>query len=180
MDRIIEIKITKKSYLVLICLSAIFSCKNSKASIPDNNGGFFEKSTVADTITSTKKTSTLVQKSNIDKKWYGIYKTRLDYGKIGGMNVGWDLEININSDNITASGSGYQIGFKDEVTAMEEGNKLILKYKKNLDGYTLGENMNPEFILIKDNRNFYIQSEWIDSDIITKPDKNGFKISKEN
>lgn len=47
------------------------------------------------------------------------------------MNTGWDLEININEENIIAYGSGYQIGFKDELTAMEEGNKLILKHKKS-------------------------------------------------
>ncbi len=35
--------------------------------------------------------------------------------------------------------------------------------------------MNPEFTLIENKGNFYIQSEWIDSDIITKPEKDGLK-----
>ncbi len=48
------------------------------------------------------------------------------------MNAGWDLEINITGENSIASGNGYQIGFKDELTATEEGNKLILKHKKIL------------------------------------------------
>lgn len=46
--------------------------------------------------------------------------------------------------------------------------------------YSLGEDMNPELILIEDHRIYYVQSEWIDSDIITKPEAKGFKISKEN
>jgi|GEM_PF-3746517 len=125
----------------------------------------------------------LPQKRNgtksISSKWYGIYKVWFDYGKIGGVNAGWELKINIDKAVITASGNGYQIGFTDQLEAVEEGNKLILRYKKNIDGYSLGENMNPEFLLIEDNGKYYIQSEWVDSDILTKAEKNGYKISKE-
>ncbi|MEY8758751.1 hypothetical protein [Chryseobacterium tongliaoense] len=166
------------SYILLIFLSCAISCKDIKTFNKNNNA--IKKNIVVDTINLNKTASSNLQRNNIDKKWYGIYKTRFDYGKIGGMNAGWDLKININSENITASGSGYQIGFKDELTATVEGNKLILKHKKTLDGYSLGENMNPEFTLIEDNDKFYVRSEWIDSDIITKPKKNGFIISKEN
>ncbi|MBB6369172.1 hypothetical protein [Chryseobacterium shigense] len=158
------------SYISLL-LFCTFSCKDNKISNPTKN--LVENST-------NKVITSKLQNTNIDQKWYGIYKARFDYGKIGGVNAGWDLEIHIDSNHITVSGSGYQIGFKDEVTATEEENKLILKYKKNIDGYSLGKNMNPEFILIKDNDNFYIQSEWIDSDIITKPEAKGFIISKKS
>ncbi|AZA81934.1 hypothetical protein C1637_24725 [Chryseobacterium lactis] len=160
-------------------LSLFLSCKDTKTTIPPNNGEFFDKNSITDSSALTERTPSILQKG-IDKKWYGIYKVRFDYGEIGGMNAGWDLEININGENITASGSGYQIGFKDELTATEKGNRLILKHKKNLDGYTLGKNMDPEFVLIEDNGSFYVQSEWIDSDIITKPETNGFKIVKKS
>lgn len=167
---------TKISYISLLLLSCVFSCKDVKTSATTK---LIKNNSHSDTAIINKSKTTIPHNNNIDKKWYGVYNTRFDYGKIGGMNAGWDLEININSEQIIVSGSGYQIGFKDEVTATQEGNKLILKYKKNLDGYTLGENMNPEFILTEDNGRFYVQSEWIDSDIITKPEVKGFKISKE-
>ncbi|VFA43395.1 hypothetical protein [Chryseobacterium indologenes] len=155
---------------ISLLLFLAFSCKDAKTSVTQVIN--------ADTVTSRQKTPSSLHTIAINKKWYGIYKVRLNYGEIGGMNAGWDLEINITGENSIASGNGYQIGFKDELTATEEGNKLILKHKKNLDGYTLGKNMDPEFILIEDNGNFYVQSEWIDSDIITKPQKDGFKIIK--
>ncbi|KPH14199.1 hypothetical protein AMQ68_01345 [Chryseobacterium sp. ERMR1:04] len=116
--------------------------------------------------------------ANPISKWNGTYTSRLDYGNGAGINNGWDLEIHINNENISASGNGYQIGFKDELTAVEDGNKLILKHKKNIDGYSLGENMNPEFVLIEDKGKYYFKSEWVDSDIITKPQKNGYEIHK--
>ena len=115
----------------------------------------------------------------ISNKWFGTYNTWFSYGEIGGTNAGWELEININKENIIASGNGYQIGFTDELNAVEDGNKLILKYKKNIDGYTLGENMNTEFVLIEDKGKYFVQSEWVDSDILTKPEKYGYKIMKE-
>jgi hypothetical protein len=170
---------TKKLYISIVLLSLFFSCKDTKTSIPPNNGEFFDKNSITDSVTPTERTPKILQKV-IDKKWYGLYETRFNYGKIGGMNAGWDLEINITGENSIASGNGYQIGFKDELTATEEGNKLILKHKKNLDGYTLGKNMDPEFVLIEDNGSFYVQSEWIDSDIITKPETKGFKIAKKS
>ncbi|WP_412850358.1 hypothetical protein ACL0VS_11930 [Chryseobacterium sp. PMSZPI] len=162
--------VAKHLYISLLLFLA-FSCKDAKTSVT--------QVIKADTVTSGQKTPSSLQTIAINKKWYGIYKVRLNYGEIGGMKAGWDLEININGENITASGSGYQIGFKDELTATEMGNKLILKHKNNLDGYTLGKNMDPEFILIEDNGSFYVQSEWIDSDIITKPETKGFKILKD-
>ncbi|WBV51292.1 hypothetical protein [Chryseobacterium gambrini] len=115
---------------------------------------------------------------SISKKWLGIYKARFNYGKIGGVNAGWDLEINVNKATITASGNGYQIGFMDELNAVEKDNKLVLNYKKNIDGLSLGENMNPEFIITEENGKYYIQSEWIDVDVLTKPKKNGYEIYK--
>ncbi|UFH30398.1 hypothetical protein LNP04_10435 [Chryseobacterium sp. C-71] len=119
------------------------------------------------------------EKANlISNKWFGNYTAWFSYGEIGGQNVGWELEIKINKENIIASGNGYQIGFTDELNALEDGNKLILKHKKNIDGYTLGENMDTEFVLINDNGKYFIQSKWIDSDILTKPDQKGYKISK--
>ncbi|SDJ20870.1 hypothetical protein [Chryseobacterium jejuense] len=162
--------------LIVLFFFITFSCKDIKTSTPNK---LVKNNSYNDTTIINKSKTTISHNDNIDKKWYGVYNTRFDYGKIGGMNAGWDLEIIINSEQIVGSGSGYQIGFKDEVTATQEGNKLVLKYKKNLDGYTLGESMNPEFILTEDNGSFYVQSEWIDSDIITKPEAKGFKISKE-
>lgn len=117
--------------------------------------------------------------NTISNKWFGTYKTRFSYGEIGGTNAGWDLEITVNEKNITATGNGYQIGFKDELLANENGNELTFKFKKNIEGYSLGESMNPEFILKEFNGKYYLESEWIDSDIITKPEKNGFVVKKE-
>lgn len=111
-------------------------------------------------------------------KWFGTYKTQFDYGKIAGIMTGWSLEIIINEKNIIASGDGYQIAFKDELKAIERENKLFLYHKRNIDGYSTGHNMNPEFILINEDGKYYIQSKWIDSDVITKPEKNGFIIQK--
>lgn len=120
------------------------------------------------------------EKANlISSKWFGNYTAWFSYGEIGGMNTGWKLEIDINKENIRASGNGYQIGFIDELNAVEDGNKLILKYKNNIDGYTLGENMDPEFVLINDSGKYYIESKWVDSDILTKPEKYGYVIIKE-
>ncbi|MFC3158340.1 hypothetical protein SAMN05443633_12226 [Chryseobacterium arachidis] len=160
----------KLSYIALLLLSCIFSCQDIKTT--NSNNQISPISKLQDKV--------VLKNLEIDQKWYGTYRIRFEYGKIGGINAGWDLEILINKNQIIASGNGYQIGFKDELTATAEGNKLVLKHKKNIDGYTLGEDMNPEFILIEDNGLFYIQSEWIDSDIITKPEKKGFKITKEN
>lgn len=120
-----------------------------------------------------------IKSGSISNKWLGTYKTYFNYGEIGGVKAGWKLEIKIDKDNIIASGDGYQIGFKDELMMIEEGDRLILKHKKNLDGYSLGENMNPEFVLFEDKGKYYVQSEWVDSDVLTKPEKNGYKINKE-
>ncbi|WP_326983276.1 hypothetical protein VUJ46_01640 [Chryseobacterium sp. MYb264] len=173
-----------KIIIHLVCLVFIvLSCKDNKT--PSSKNKKIESeinhssiTTVTSTIDTQNKNKQ--EKNNIDKKWLGTYTARFAYGQIGGINAGWDLEIKITNDQTIASGNGYQIGFIDELRAIAEGNRLILKHKENRQGYTLGEKMNPEFILIEDHGIYYVQSEWIDSDIITKPEAKGFKISKDH
>lgn len=119
-------------------------------------------------------------KNNISEKWYGNYSIWLDYGEIGGEKVGYAITIDITKDSIKATGDGFQIGFEDLLSVKEEGNKLILYHMKNLYGYKQGEDMNPKFIMIEDCNNYYITTPWINSDVITKPNKLGYNITKNN
>ncbi len=124
------------------------------------------------------KTIKALDSGKMSQKWLGTYSAYFSYGEIGGLNVGWALTIEINSDSIKATGDGYQMGFIDLLTAKENKNELILNHLKNLYGYTLGVDMNPEFILIEKNGKYFIKSDWIDYDIKTKPKKLGYEIEK--
>ena len=119
-----------------------------------------------------------LQKVKLSSKWTGKYSAYYSYGKIGGENAGWNLDIKISNDSIIASGDGYQIGFTDLLIAKENGNELLLNHFKNLNGYNLGENMNPEFVLIENKGKYFIKTKWIDDDIITKPKELGYEILK--
>lgn len=130
-------------------------------------------------VVLNKKSQTLSSENDISVDWYGKYSTFFSYGEIGGHNTGWILEIEISKDNIRATGEGYQISFTDILTANEEGNKLILSHLKNINGYKLGEKMNPEFVLLKNENSYFINSNWIDKDIINKPKSLGYEISKD-
>lgn len=47
-----------------------------------------------------------VEEANlISNKWLGNYIAWFSYGEIGGTNNGWELKININKENIIASGN---------------------------------------------------------------------------
>lgn len=117
--------------------------------------------------------------NKISNKWIGKYSTYFSYGKIGGDNAGWDLEIEISNDSIIAIGEGHQIGFKDLLLAKENGSELILSHSENLNGYKLGAKMNPEFVLIENKGKYFITTKWIDGDIVTKPNQLGYEITKE-
>lgn len=130
-------------------------------------------------ITESNKKETILNKNSISNKWIGKYSTYFSYGKIGGDNAGWSLEIEIKENEIKATGDGYQVSFIDLLTANENKNELTLNHLKNVFGYKLGANMNPEFTITEDNGKYYIKSKWIDGDIITKSDKLGYKIDKE-
>lgn len=131
---------------------------------------------------NTKKSENInslsLQKVKLSNKWIGNYNAYYSYGKIGGENAGWSLEIEILTDRIVATGSGYQIGFTDLLIAKENGNELLLNHFKNLSGYSLGAKMNPEFVLIENNGKYFIKTKWIDNDIITKPKDLGYEIIK--
>lgn len=124
------------------------------------------------------KDSSSVQKVTPSNKWFGKYSAYYSYGKIGGENAGWTLDIKISNDSIIASGDGYQIGFTDLLITKENGNELILNHLKNLNGYNLGSKMNPEFVLIENKGKYFIKTKWIDSDIVTKPKELGYEIFK--
>lgn len=119
-----------------------------------------------------------LQKVTPSNKWFGTYSAYYSYGKIGGENAGWTLDIKISNDSIIASGDGYQIGFTDLLIAKENGNELLLNHFKNLNGYNLGSKMNPEFVLIENKGKYFIKTKWIDSDIVTKPKELGYEILK--
>lgn len=116
--------------------------------------------------------------NKISDKWIGNYSIYFSYGKIGDQNAGWQLDIEITKDKITATGDGYQIGFTDLLIAKENGNELLLNHFKNLNGYNLGSKMNPEFVLIENKGKYFIKTKWIDSDIVTKPKELGYEILK--
>ena len=116
----------------------------------------------------------------IPTTWKGKYVTYFSYGDIAGQNAGWALEIEITDKKITAKGEGFQMAFKDELSAKASGSKLVLTHLKNISGYKRGEAMKPEFILIKDKGRYYVQSEWIDADVKAKPTALGYKIDKVN
>lgn len=150
----------------------------------ENEIEIWQNNLINDFIVDTKivlnnKPETLSPENNISADWYGKYSSFFSYGQIGGDNAGWILEIDISKDNIKATGDGYQISFSDLLTAKEEGDKLILYHLKNINGYKLGEKMDPEFVLIKKGNIFFINSNWIDKDIITKPKSLGYEITKD-
>jgi len=127
---------------------------------------------------SNKKHITISPK--ISSKWIGKYNAYFSYGQIGGVNAGWSLKLEISKDTIKANGEGYQISFTDLLIATDNNNQLILNHYKNQSGYSLGEKMNPEIILIEDKGSYFIKTKWIDKDIITKSKKLGYEIFKEN
>lgn len=127
---------------------------------------------------STTKDASLLEVSDIDKKWIGNYSVKLNYGETQGLYSGLTIKIMIKKDSILASGEGYQIGFKDLLSANNDGNKLIFNQLKNLEGNDLGSTMKPEFILIEQGGKYYIQSEWIDSDFVNKKNNLGYEIEK--
>jgi len=127
----------------------------------------------------TSNKSVKLEKMKLSNKWIGKYSTYFSYGKIGGENAGWNLDIEISNDSIIANGEGYQIGFKDLLIAKEKDNQLILNHLKNLNGYKLGAKMNPEFVLIENKGKYFIKTKWIDSDIVTKPKELGYEIIKQ-
>ncbi|XZF14370.1 hypothetical protein ACTHGU_21520 [Chitinophagaceae bacterium MMS25-I14] len=111
-----------------------------------------------------------------NKKWLGNYAIWVSYGKIGGITAGLDIVINVTKDSILAKGDGYEMGFIDILTATENSNKLILHFKKNIYGYTQGKSMSPEFIITNVKDKYYLETAWIDQDVITKRTKYGYKI----
>jgi hypothetical protein len=153
-----------------------FNVKNEKDVETENN---WRTDFISKTIEKSNTIKSVSNTRTISEKWYGKYSTYFSYGKIGGDNAGWGLELEISSDEIKANGEGYQISFTDLLSGNESNNTLILSHLKNISGYKQGVNMNPEFELIEDNGKFFIKSNWIDSDIITKPNKLGYEISKE-
>lgn len=116
----------------------------------------------------------------IPTTWKGKNVAYFSYGDIAGQNAGWSLEIEITDKKITAKGEGFQMSFTDELSAKASGSKLVLTHLKNISGYKRGKAMKPEFILIKDNGRYYVQSEWIDADVKAKPTALGYKIDKVN
>ena len=157
----------------------IFEVKNEKDESKENKWrrDFIDKAikkSNENPVNNTKSTE-----PKISSKWDGKYSTFLSYGKIGGDNASWILEIEIKKGLIKATGEGYQISFSDLLSGSENGNTLLLRHLKNISGYKLGKKMNPEFTLVEEKGKFYIKSDWIDKDIITKPKKYGYEISKE-
>ena len=138
------------------------------------------RSTFIDKVISKSNENSIESNTSIvSRKWIGKYSTYFSYGKIGGDNAGWILEIEIKEDEIKATGDGYQISFTDLLIANENNNELTLNHLKNVYGYKQGSTMKPEFILIEDNGQYFIKSKWIDSDIVTKSEKLGYGIDKE-
>ena len=159
----------KKIFVIttfLFCLQFASSQQNQK-----NNQSTTKK--------DGNKNASSLQQIKLSNKWIGKYSTYFSYGKIGGENAGWNLEIEISNDSIIAAGDGYQIGFTDLLIAKESDNELVLNHLKNLKGYKLGTKMDPEFVLIENKGKYFIKTKWIDSDIVTKPNKLGYEITKE-
>ncbi len=143
-----------------------------------------------DTIVDKQSINNTIQQSNqiveptdtlatvVSVPWNGKYSAYFSYGDIAGQNAGWALEITITNNKITAKGEGFQMAFVDELSAKTSGSKLILTHLKNVSGYSRGKKMNPEFTLSNDHGKFYIQSEWIDSDVTNKPAALGYRIDR--
>jgi hypothetical protein len=127
---------------------------------------------------SNQKTKTASVISAAPITWNGKYSTYFSYGDVAGQNAGWALEITITGGKITASGDGFQMAFADELSAQENSSELVLTHLKHISGYPTGQKMKPEFTLIKDNGKFYIQSKWINGDVVTKPTALGYPIDK--
>jgi galactitol-specific phosphotransferase system IIB component len=141
----------------------------------------WENKIIKDAITSANlnEVEGKLQTNEINKKWFGNYIAELSYGEIEGMNSSLTIQIKITKDSIIAKGEGYQMAFKDLLSAKENDNVLILNQLKNLDGYDTGSTMKPEFTLIEENGKYYVKSEWIDSEVITPQKKLGFEIVKQ-
>lgn len=155
-----------------------YDIKNEDDKIKFND---WKQKKLEELLNNSNKHTYLVKRpsSKFSKKWTGIYSCYFSYGEIGGEEAGWNLKLEVFEDSIKASGEGYQIGFCDLLNAEENNHTLVLNHHKNLSGYSLGKKMNPEFILIEDQGKYYIKSNWIDKDILTKPEKLGFRTEKE-
>ena len=77
-----------------------------------------DKDETKETDWRNKKIDEFITKSNLkeDNKtlpsnWIGQYSVYFDYGNTGGQNTGWELDIDINSTNITAKGDGFSNWF---------------------------------------------------------------------
>ena len=118
--------------------------------------------------------------SPIADDWFGKYETYFSYGEIGGINAGWTLKLVVDRDSIKASGDGYQMYFEDQLTARENGDTLLLTHLKNLNGYKHGDQMKPEFKLLRKDGKFFIKSDWIGLDVQEQPTADGYPIDKGN
>ncbi|MES2829344.1 MAG: hypothetical protein V4687_14375 [Bacteroidota bacterium] len=130
-------------------------------------------------VSTEKSYADVASPTPIPASWLGKYTAYFSYGDVAGQAAGWELEINITKDKITAKGKGFQMAFMDELKANVSGSKLVLTHLKNVSGYTTGKKMNPEFTLVKNQGNFYVKSEWIaGGDVKEKPTALGYKIDK--
>lgn len=93
--------------------------------------------------------------------WKGTYSVNIDYGKLdefSEMTIDYDIEISNNK--CIFSGMGYQTSFTDQCKIEEKGNRLILKYEKNIegDGFSDHSKIDTLAILILKNNKYYIKS----------------------
>ena len=115
--------------LIIICILSLFSCEKAKEN----------------TVTISKETvrnkkypgDSLLSESAkaIDNHWLGNYNLNIDYGKLDNVSeMSIDYDIEISSDKCTFSGMGYKTYFTDLCKIEENGNQLVLKYLKAIDG----------------------------------------------
>lgn len=119
--------------------------------------------------------------ATIGRPWFGSYNMIVDCGVRDGQHAEWVLNIAITRDSIIATGKGYETNFNDVLTAIADAaDTLILNHQKHPYGFDGGgEKMHPEFILIRSNGKYFVQSGWLDSDEnMTEKQPLGFAIEK--
>ena len=93
--------------------------------------------------------------------WNGIYNLKIDYGKLDEFSeMSIDYEIEITNGKCTFSGMGYKTDFTDLCKIEDNGDNLVLKYVKTIDGdgFTDHSEVNTLGVLFKKNNLYYIKS----------------------
>lgn len=99
---------------------------------------YFKSGTIKNTSINQIQSANL-----INNNWQGTYNLNIDYEKLDNVSeMSIDYDIEIYNEKCTFSGMGYKTYFTDLCTIEENGNQLVLKYIKTIDGDGFSDHSN--------------------------------------